>query len=240
MFDLLDKIRPDHEIGLTEDNKVYSISTDLMDQLGITDIKINVPIDNLMLQLLSTEENEFVDNIKKLLSKHGNIGLALLRSGYMKGSQLRGTLIYIIRYNHVSRKLEFFNLILLVNQFHQFFNPHLWNEISTSIQQNRDNFISKQLYLAYQTFLPLFLSCNLSFDNMQAKFQYEYGNFLNLLNPRGVRCLNKSTGRNLLCEGIKRSEYDLEHNPNKYAELCQKTLPSNTVLNHYFSKIIKK
>lgn len=49
MFDLLDKIRPDHEIGLTEDNKVYSISTDLMDQLGITDIKINVPIDTLML-----------------------------------------------------------------------------------------------------------------------------------------------------------------------------------------------
>ena len=130
-------------------------------------------------------------------------------------------------------------MILLVNQFHQLFNGELWSEISNLVEQNRDNFISKQLYLAYQTFLPLFLSCNLSFDALQAKIQYEYGNFLNLFNPRGVRQLNKSTGRNLICEGIKRSEFDLKLNQNKYVELCQKTLPSNVVFNHC-SKIIKK
>ena len=144
------------------------------------------------------------------LQKHAFV---LLNSHPLKQTQTKGLFMFIVktRITKTHIYLEFFNLIDLAKLVKELFSYDLWDKFKHMIAKSNHCFVNQQLYLAYQALLSFFLLTNSNEVNLQAKPKWnELGELLFYFNPY---CKNKTlsttSGRNLISEGILRSEGEI-------------------------------
>lgn len=217
-FDLLEKLRPDYCIELDAHNRVLSIDNELLNQVNpFPQVKplFGIPINEFFYQFNIDKQaayysKEFITGISSFITNK-NHALVLLNSSILK--QTQGLYLFIISVKRRSKGIiiEFFNLLHLTDLVNKFFSFELWQTFKKTVTRNNNAFVSQQLYMAYQAILPLFLLTNTNELNIQAKPKWnELGELLFYFNPYSKnKKISSTSGRNLMNDGLVRSEHDL-------------------------------
>ncbi|MCC2624359.1 MAG: hypothetical protein K0R14_232 [Burkholderiales bacterium] len=217
-FDLLERLKPDYCIELDADNRVISIDHELLKQVNPHPrIKpsFGIPINEFFYQFNDKSHTnyyskEFISGISSFVTNK-NHALVLLNSNILK--QREGLYLFIISAKRKDKGviLEFFNLLHLTDLVSKFFSFELWQTFKNTVKQNNNSIVSRHLYMAYQAILPLFLLTNTNEINIQAKPKWnELGELLFYFNPYSKnKKLSSTSGRNLISDGLFRSENDV-------------------------------
>ncbi len=251
-IEFLKRLRPDSTIYFNEDYSIKSLSNFeiLLKSKEVIDLNV-LSIEKLALLIQDDSENKELGlQLSNFInSTTEKLGLLLLKSKYLKGKQIRGTYVFLLRFNREEFSLEFFNLLLLSNQILDLFSMNIWQEFNKIIINNRHNFISKQLYLAYKSLLPLFLLSYSKEHNFQAKPKYEFGELLFNFNTFSNHLdIGATSGRNILTgiersnrkvfnEGLKKSESDLFQKIKLIDAYHKRFIIGNVIANSCFVEI---
>ncbi len=217
-FDLLERLRPDHCIQLDANNRVLAIDNELLNQVNpnprVAPV-FGIPINEFFYQFNKKDKashysKEFISGISSFVTNK-NHALVLLNSTMLK--QSNGLYVFIISAKRRNKGviLEFFNLLHLTDLVSKFFSFELWQTFKKTISRNNNMLVTRQLYMAYQAILPLFLLTNTNEINIQAKPKWnELGEALFYFNPYSKnKKLSSTSGRNLMSDGLFRSENEV-------------------------------
>ena len=228
--EFLSRINPDFEISIEEDGRLSSIGAGNKHILTALDINIDVFNTSLYLNdFISILSNDKSDSslyeIKNLINT-SKTGLLFINS---KSKQQKGLLVFLVRYHRC--RFQFYNLILLCNQFSSMFESNcIWNKIHSAIEQNQHNFYTRNVETAYKSIFPLYLISKISFNEIKAKVQYELGEFLHYFSGNGDNSICNSTGRNMITKTVSNINYDMNNAPKNINVLIN----GNTLVENYF------
>ena len=207
-FELLENLKPDHYIKF--DHIYYVISADnrLLKQINVykNEISFNLNSAEFFSQFNTAENKEyskkFLTDLSGFTVDQGKqYALVLL-------NVCSGWAIFIIK--KVLRNdgvcFELYNLIRISNSVKKLFSYDLWNQFKQTVKNNVKD---QNLSLAYESLLSFFLLTNLDENNFKSNVKYkEFGEVLFYFNPNSSYDIFRTSGANVIKDGLKKSRFD--------------------------------